>query len=156
MSDEIAKYGLYYDDLYALRVLEPEVAAETLELVDECGGYAESECGVKNAIPCVLVSDCIWIHFFWPELDEFQRIASKFIAITDALSKQVDRQKMRTIGVQTQLQSTAKQRRVEQQELQNRIMERTLELERLKVELQYLQRVEAEQLETLDGLLQQT
>lgn len=62
---------------------------------------------------------------------------------------------MRTIGVQTQLKSQTKQRLVEQQELQTRIMERTMELERLKIELQYLQRVEAEQQEVLD-VLQQT
>lgn len=42
MSDEIAKFGLFVDDLYALRVLEPDVATETQDLVEECGGYAES------------------------------------------------------------------------------------------------------------------
>lgn len=44
MTDEIAKYGLFYDDLYSLRVLEPEVATETQDLVEECSGYAESMC----------------------------------------------------------------------------------------------------------------
>lgn len=43
MSDELAKYGLFYDDLYTLRVLEPEVATETQDLVDECGNYGDSE-----------------------------------------------------------------------------------------------------------------
>lgn len=50
MADEITKHGLFYDDLYALRVLEPEVATETQDLVDECGGYADSECGIEFVI----------------------------------------------------------------------------------------------------------
>lgn len=102
-----------------------------------------------------------------------------FVAITDALSQKVEQQKMRTIGVQTALKSMTKQRANQQQELQvthrlgfcwlflnveaffsfilcaqNKIMERTLELERLKIELQYLQRVETEQQEVLDNLYQ--
>lgn len=52
------------------------------------------------------------------ELEEFQRITEKFVAITDALSQRVEQQKMRTIGVQTALKSMTKQRANQQQELQ--------------------------------------
>lgn len=41
-SEEISKYGIYFDDIYTLRVLEPEVANETNDLTDECSGYMES------------------------------------------------------------------------------------------------------------------
>lgn len=43
MSEEISKYGIYFDDIYALRVLEPEIATETNELTEECSGYAGSK-----------------------------------------------------------------------------------------------------------------
>lgn len=42
MSEEISKYGIYFDDIYTLRVLEPDIATETNELNDECSGYTES------------------------------------------------------------------------------------------------------------------
>lgn len=53
-----------------------------------------------------------------PELEEFQRISEKFIAITDSLSQKVDHEKLRTIGVQTALKSMTKQRANQQLELQ--------------------------------------
>lgn len=42
MAEEIHKSGLFFDEYFALRVLEPGVAAETADLTDECNGYAES------------------------------------------------------------------------------------------------------------------
>lgn len=42
MSEELYKNGLYFDDIYALRVLEPEIADETNDLKTECSGYTES------------------------------------------------------------------------------------------------------------------
>lgn len=43
MSEELYKNGLYFDDLYALRVLEPEISSETNDLKNECTGYTESK-----------------------------------------------------------------------------------------------------------------
>lgn len=43
MSEEISKYGIYFDDIYTLRVLEPEISNETNELIEECSGYAGSK-----------------------------------------------------------------------------------------------------------------
>lgn len=42
MSEELAKSGLYIDDFYLLRVLEPEIANETNDLKDECSNFEES------------------------------------------------------------------------------------------------------------------
>lgn len=43
MSEELAKHGLYFDYLYNLRVLDPDIAAETNDLKEKCGDYTESE-----------------------------------------------------------------------------------------------------------------
>jgi len=42
-DDAIAKAGLYFDELNKIRVLEPEVAAQTNDLKDECKEFLESE-----------------------------------------------------------------------------------------------------------------
>lgn len=41
-SEEVSKYGIYFDEIYTLRVLEPDVASETNDLIDECAGYTQS------------------------------------------------------------------------------------------------------------------
>ena len=43
MSEEISKYGIYFDEIYTLRVLEPAISSETNDLTDECSGYTESK-----------------------------------------------------------------------------------------------------------------
>lgn len=43
MSEEILKSGFFFDEYYALRVLEPGIATETIDLTDECSGYADSK-----------------------------------------------------------------------------------------------------------------
>lgn len=43
MSEEFGKSGLYIDDLYSLRVIDPEVASETNELKDECEQFTDSK-----------------------------------------------------------------------------------------------------------------
>lgn len=48
----------------------------------------------------------------------------------------------------------SKHREQEQQQIQNQIIELIIELDRLKIEYQYLQRVESEQQELLDSLFQ--
>lgn len=61
---------------------------------------------------------------------------------------------MRAISTQNLANSSAKQKEIEQQQIQTKIIEKTLELDRLKIELQYLQRVESEQQEIFDNFYQ--
>lgn len=111
-SEEVSKYGIYFDDIYTLRVLEPDVATETNDLIDECSGYTES----------TYLQSHINIYFhsfsFFTELNEFRKISEHFIGITESFAKQVDIEKMRAIGAQNLLKTTSKQRETEQQELQ--------------------------------------
>lgn len=62
--------------------------------------------------------------------------------------------KMKTLATLNQVNTIAKQREQEQQQIQNQIIETMIELDRLKIEYQYLQRVEAEQNEFLDTLVE--
>ena len=43
MAEELKKFGLFVDDLYLLRVLEPTVAQETRDLRDESENFSESK-----------------------------------------------------------------------------------------------------------------
>lgn len=43
MAEELKKYGLFVDDLYILRVLEPQVAKETENLTENNEVFLESE-----------------------------------------------------------------------------------------------------------------
>lgn len=43
MTEELAKHGLYFDYLYNLRVLDPNIAGETSDLKEKSGEYIESK-----------------------------------------------------------------------------------------------------------------
>lgn len=78
----------------------------------------------------------------------------QFLTITENYAAEVDSVKMRAIGIQNTYETMSKQRESEQQLIQSEIIEKLVELERLKTELQYLQRVESEQQELLHNLQQ--
>lgn len=61
---------------------------------------------------------------------------------------------MLAINQQNLANSSAKQKEIEQQQIQTKIIEKTLELDRLKIELQYLQRSETEMQEVFDNFYQ--
>lgn len=48
MTDELSKHGLYFDYLYNLRVLDPNIASDTSDLKEKSGEYNESECKFKK------------------------------------------------------------------------------------------------------------
>ncbi|XP_053685335.1 intraflagellar transport protein 20 homolog [Sabethes cyaneus] len=129
MSEELGNSGIYIDDLYALRVIDPEIASETNELKDECEKFTD-------------------------KLKEFRHIIDQFANIVELFSTEVDQIKMRAIGVQNLLKTFSKQRESEQQAIQSEIIEKMVELDKLKIEYQYLQRVESEQQEIIDNYYQ--
>uniref|UniRef100_A0A1B0CJ22 Intraflagellar transport protein 20 n=1 Tax=Lutzomyia longipalpis TaxID=7200 RepID=A0A1B0CJ22_LUTLO len=129
MSEELAKVGLYIDDLYLLRVIEPEIANETNDLKHDCTTYSD-------------------------KLQEFQTLIQSFLRVTDEFGAEVEKEKIRTIGIQNLVKNLSKQRESEQQQIQAEIIEKSLELERLKIELQHLQRIESEQQEIMDNFYQ--
>jgi len=72
----------------------------------------------------------------------------------ESFAGEVDKMKMLAISTQNLANSSAKQKELEQQQIQTKIIEKTIELDRLKIEYQYLQRVESEMQEVFDNFYQ--
>ncbi|XP_034476184.1 intraflagellar transport protein 20 homolog [Drosophila innubila] len=126
--EELQKAGLYIDDIYRLRVQDPRIANQTIELRQECLEYSRN-------------------------LQELKKFGEDFYKISNNFAKDVEKEKLRAIGTQNQLKTVAKQRQSEQQVYQSQILEQTVELERLKSEYQYLQRIESEQQDIINNFL---
>lgn len=86
-------------------------------------------------------------------MEEFKKISSKFIEIIEMLGKEVEGEKIKAIGARNILQSMEKQKENNQQQLQALITEKTIEVERLKIQLNSLQKSEVEQNEIINELL---
>lgn len=82
-------------------------------------------------------------------MNEFQKITNEFIKVSEKFAKEVDTHKMMAIGVKNLLMTISKQRQTEQRDLQAKISERKMELDRLKIEYHYLQRIISEQQEII-------
>ncbi|CAD1479318.1 unnamed protein product [Heterotrigona itama] len=127
MADPLAKHGIYIDDLSKIRVLEPEVANQTNKLKEEC----------QNFISKIM---------------EFQTNSDEFIQLIDQLANEVEKEKMKTIGTRNLLRSVAKERDAQKQQIQAQIIEKSMELERLRIQYDSLKKIEMEQLETIEQL----
>ncbi|XP_022200175.1 intraflagellar transport protein 20 homolog [Nilaparvata lugens] len=128
MADKLTKSGLYFDELNKIRVLEPEISVKTNELKEECKDFDQN-------------------------ITQFQTIVDGFISMVNTLAEQVEQEKMKAIGVYNVAMSVAKQRDAQKQQYQALIMEKSTELERLRVQHQSLLRTEAEQQDVIDHLL---
>ncbi|XP_063702009.1 intraflagellar transport protein 20 homolog [Culicoides brevitarsis] len=141
MSEELEKAGLYIDESCLLRVLQPEITNETKDLRNECLKFNESNCIFffnnlflyLNAIFCVV------------ELSEFKKIADVFIALADNYAKLVEVAKLKALSTLNTFNSMTKKREQEQQKIQSLLIELMIELDRLKINYQFLSKIEAEQ-----------
>ncbi|XP_043474671.1 intraflagellar transport protein 20 homolog [Leptopilina heterotoma] len=127
MADSLAKYGLYIDDLSKIRVLDPEVVNQAVKLKDES-------------------------QTFVTKITEFKKGTDEFIKILDNVGQRVDKEKMKVIGARNLLRSVAKEREERKQQMQALIMEKSIELERLRVQYDSLKKIEMEQLEIIEHL----
>lgn len=97
-----------------------------------------------------------FVSIFQPqkELQVFRSSASDIAKNIFLLSDVVERQKLLAINTQNLANSSAKQKEIEQQQIQTKIVELSLELDRLKIELKYLQKCESELQEIFDNFRQ--
>ncbi|XP_046582773.1 intraflagellar transport protein 20 homolog [Haliotis rubra] len=131
MADEaLARAGLHFDELNKIRVLEPEVAQQTVELKEECKDFVD-------------------------KIADFQKIVSGFIEVVDGVATEVEKEKMKAIGARNLLKSIAKQREAQQLQLVALITERKMQLERLRIQYDALQKAEGEQNEFIEQLILQ-
>jgi len=122
--------GIFFDELSKVRVLEPEISQQTQELKGECKEFVG-------------------------KIDDFQKIVGGFLEMVDSLAQDVEKEKMKTIGMRNQLESMTKQREAQQQQLRALIAEKHTQLERFKIQLDFLQKQEAEQNEFIEQFMMQ-
>ncbi|GJQ75629.1 hypothetical protein Trydic_g17707 [Trypoxylus dichotomus] len=127
MSDELTKSGIFFDEVDKVRILDPIASKQTNDLKDECKIYIE-------------------------KINEFQKISNGFITIVDKLAQEVEKQKIKAIGARNILQTMEKQKDLNHQQLQALISEKMMQLERLKVLYNSLQKTEMEQNEIINRL----
>ncbi|XP_049792771.1 intraflagellar transport protein 20 homolog isoform X3 [Schistocerca nitens] len=95
----------------------------------------------------------LYINVLYFKITEFQKLVDGFISVMESLAKEVEREKMKAIGIRNMLKSVAKQRESEQQQLQALIIEKSTELERLRIQHQSLQKTEQEQEDIIENLV---
>lgn len=110
--------------------MEPDVAQQTVELKEECKEFVD-------------------------KIGDFQKIVGSFIEVVDNVSKEVEKEKMKALGSRNLLKSIAKQREAQQQQLQALITERKMQLERLRIQYEALQKEENEQNEFIEQFILQ-
>ncbi len=151
--ESLSHKGLYMDDLQKLRVMDPELSTQTQSLKDECGQFVTQITEFqKVADGLIALSDEVLYECVWTTLS-----SSFFILCapySSQVSREVDREKMIALGSRNQLKSVTKAREQQQQQLQAIVVEKKVELERLRLQLEALRKVEAEQLEFIEQLIQ--
>ncbi|XP_075220246.1 intraflagellar transport protein 20 homolog [Lycorma delicatula] len=87
------------------------------------------------------------------DITQFQTIVDGFISMISSLAQEVEKEKIKSIGAHNLTKSIAKQREAQRQQLQALIIEKTTELERLRIQHQSLLRTEMEQQDMIDQLV---
>ncbi|CAH8825243.1 unnamed protein product [Trichobilharzia szidati] len=128
MSELLAQAGLYIDDFYKLRIVDPKVTQETNELKEECEKYIT-------------------------KMTDFQVIVGDLLNLISFVAEKVESQKLKAIGSRNLLVSIEKQRQSQQKHLESQILKKKKDIERLNVQLQLLQKEEAEQTEFIERFL---
>ncbi|XP_071945790.1 intraflagellar transport protein 20 homolog isoform X2 [Antedon mediterranea] len=129
-DEALSKAGLHFDELNKIRVLEPEVQQQTVQLRDECKTFVD-------------------------KIDGFQKIVGGFIIMMDRLANEVEKEKMKAIGSRNLLKSIAKQRQAQQQQLHALIAEKKMQVERYRMQYAALQKEEDEQIDCIDQFILQ-
>ncbi|XP_054857219.1 intraflagellar transport protein 20 homolog [Eublepharis macularius] len=124
----LGEAGLHFDELNKLRVLDPEVSQQTVELKDECKAFVD-------------------------KIAEFKKNVSNFIELVDQQAKAAENEKIKAIGARNLLKSITKQREAQQQQLQALIAEKMTQLERYRVEYETLCKTEVDQNEFIDQFI---
>ncbi|XP_039501565.1 intraflagellar transport protein 20 homolog [Drosophila santomea] len=124
--EELLKAGVFIDEIYTVRVELPNLSSSKKKFKQECFKYSKA-------------------------FTIFKKFVFNYCNISKIFAEDVDKEKLRAIGTQNQLKTAFIQRQSMQQVYQYEIFEQTVELDRLKGELQFLQRIETEQHEIINS-----
>merc|ERR1711997_501017 len=128
--EQLNEKGLHLDDLQRLRVLEPDSVDQANDLKDECGNLTT-------------------------QMDDFRKMTDQFISLTDQISKQVEDEKLETLGARNKLKSMTENRKQEQQKLTALIVEKKMEYERLRIHYESLLKDHEDQKEFIEQFMLQ-
>lgn len=124
-EDELARQGLFIDDIHRLRILDPSVADQTQKLKSECDHFLQT---TKN---------------FEKTVDAFKKEARRTAVA-------VEIEKKRAIGYRLLLDALRKKKEQDQRQLMVEVDRRRLKLEQLRVETDMLQKAEHFHQEIID------
>ncbi|CAF0833717.1 unnamed protein product [Adineta ricciae] len=125
MAEEaLANFGLFIDSENRIRLIDPERITDSNQLRDDCKDFTEN-------------------------VFEFKKLVDTLIERTEEYSKQVEAVRLKAIGAKNLMKSAAKHRKFEKQQLQSLIKEKMIELDRLRVEYESLQKIDHGQSEQM-------
>merc|ERR1712071_573076 len=124
-DDEFTKQGLFIDDVYQLRILDPVVADQTLNLKKECDHFLTTTRRFDNLV------------------ESFKVEASK-------MASTVENEKRRAIGYRLMLDALRKNKQEDQRRLTALVEQRRMEMEHLKIELEMYHKADQFHQEMLD------
>ncbi|CAH8434633.1 unnamed protein product [Schistosoma mattheei] len=105
MAESLAQAGLYIDDFYKLRIVDPRVAQETNELKEECEKYLS-------------------------KMTDFKVIIGELFNLISSVAEKVESQKLKAIGSRNLLTSMEKQRDLQQKHLESQILAKKKDIDR--------------------------
>uniref|UniRef100_A0A5K3F8P1 Intraflagellar transport protein 20 homolog n=2 Tax=Mesocestoides corti TaxID=53468 RepID=A0A5K3F8P1_MESCO len=128
MAEQLAKSGLFVDDLNKLRIIDPSITQATIDFKEECAKFLD-------------------------KTEEFQSLTKMVQELIVSTASKVERMKMKSLCSRNRLESVARKRAEQRELLESEVLEARIECERLRVQLQSLERVEAEQKEFIHNFL---
>lgn len=115
----LARIGLFFDESGKLRVLDPEVQTSANQLAIEC-------------------------NEFIAESNEFKELVKEFASVIQTLSESVERAKIKALGSRNALDMISKRKLAQRQQIEAKLAEQTLQLERLRIQHESLVKQERE------------
>ncbi len=130
IRSSLERYGMRLDELNRIRVVDEETDGHANDLKQHCDAFVK-------------------------DIGEFQRISDSFISIFDHVSTAVEKEKMSAIGARNLLQTYAKQREAQTQQLTALIREKQSLFERMQNQLASLRRLETNQNDFIEQFILQ-
>eukprot|EP01039_Chlorochromonas_danica_P005377 gene5377-5915_t len=126
MSD--SKVQFFFDKDYKIRVFDPTKFERSEEFEKACGEFVEKISGFNEKV-------------------------NALVEVLEAHASRIDQQKLRAIGLRMAVENEEEQRRRQERALQTMINEKKAELDRYNIQLQSLERIDAEQKATIEKIV---
>uniref|UniRef100_A0A6T7WUZ9 Intraflagellar transport protein 20 n=1 Tax=Pyramimonas obovata TaxID=1411642 RepID=A0A6T7WUZ9_9CHLO len=112
--------GITFDELYRVRVLDPDRYAQTEQLKDECSSFTD-------------------------KIQTLNSVVKTLVDAVDAQAEKIDDEKLRAVGMRNKAAAEVEVRRRKKKEMKQMMIEKQEELERLNGEYESLVKVKQEQ-----------